>query len=168
MKHLSLLILTALMIMPVVAQEKFKMLGDPMLGSKIRPVEAESYIPFDKAYTELTESQKKIFRAQYGVLKTTEEPPFPKHGMKEIYKPIIEAHAKVARAGTLFLVAMVDTDGKVENVAVYETPSDSITEVATAVLFNTEFDPAVCDGAPCKMEFPFEFNLRKKEKIISN
>lgn len=168
MRQLSIILLAALMVLPVVAQEKFKILGDPMLGSKIRPVEAESYIPFDKSYDQLSESQKNIFRAQYGVLKATEQPPFPKQGMEKIYKPIIEAHAKVARGGTLFLVAMVDSNGKVENVAVYETPNESITEIATAVLFNTEFDPAVCDGKPCKMEFPFEFNLRNKEKIISN
>ena len=146
------------------AQQTFKLMGDPEIGSKFRPVEAVSLIPFDKPYGELTAEQKQIFRSNYGVLKETEKPPFPTKGLESIYKPLIKGHAKVSRGGTLFLVAMVDETGKVENVAVYESPTDSITELANAVLFNTEFEPAVCDGEPCKMEFPFEFKMRQKEK----
>jgi hypothetical protein len=39
-----------------------------------------------------------------------------------------------------------------------------MTQLATNVLFNTAFDPASCNGKPCKMEFPFEFKLRQQEK----
>ncbi|MEM7359620.1 MAG: energy transducer TonB [Pseudomonadota bacterium] len=145
------------------AQKQFKLRGDPMEGTKMRSVDATSPIPFDKTYDELTDEQKEIFRATYGGLKDTEQPPFPKEGTQSIYKPLIKAHKDIARAGTLFLVAMVDEKGKVENVAVYESPADSMTQFATAVLFNTEFDPASCDGEPCKMEFPFEFKLRQQE-----
>lgn len=150
------------------AQKTYKIMGDPTVGSKFRPVEAESMIPFDKRYDELTDQQKTLFRANYGVLKDTEHPPFPADGLEAIYKPLIKGHERVSRGGTLFQVAMVDENGKVENVAVYESPTDSITELANAVLFNTEFDPAVCDGSPCKMEFPFEFKMRNKAKIINN
>jgi hypothetical protein len=150
------------------AQQTFRIMGDPSVGSKFRPVEAESPIPFDKTYGELTDAQKQIFRANYGVLKETEKPPFPSKGLESIYKPLIKGHNQVARGGTLFLVAMVNEKGKVENVAVYESPADSITELANAVMFSTEFEPAVCDGTPCKMEFPFEFNMRNKEKNIKN
>lgn len=150
------------------AQKQYKLLGEPRVGSKFRPVEVMSPIPFDKNYQQLSDEQKEIFRSFYGGLKDSEQPPFPKDGTKTIYEPIIEAHDLVARGGTLFLIAMINEKGKVENVAVYESPADKITEIATAVLFNTEFDPATCDGSPCKMEFPFEFNLRNKEKVIRN
>ncbi len=164
----SLVLISCLISFNALAQEKFRLMGDPRVGSKFRPVEAESYIPFNKKYAELTDQQKKIFRANYGVLKDSEQPPFPKKGLQSIYKPLIKGHAKVSRGGTLFLVAMVDEKGKVENVAVYESPTDSMTELANAVLFNTEFDPAICDGEACKMEFPFEFKMRNKEKNINN
>lgn len=152
----------------VAAQKTYKIMGDAKPGTKFRPVEATSFIPFDKQYKELTDQQKQIFRDSYGGLKDSEQPPFPKKGMEVIYKPIIKGHQRVSRGGNLFLVAMVDEKGKVENVAVYESPNQKISELATAVLFNTKFDPASCDGKPCKMEFPFEFKLRNKEKVINN
>lgn len=168
MKQFYLAFLISLTMLPAVAQDKFRILGEPEPGSKMRPIEVESPIPFDKRYTELSATQKNLFRAQYGVLKASEHPPFPKQGMEAIYKPIIKGHQRVARGGTLFLVAMIDVTGKVENVAVYESPVESITELATAVLFNTDFDPATCDGKPCKMEFPFEFQMRTKERMNAN
>jgi len=146
------------------AQKQFKLRGDAIAGSKFRPIEATSPIPFDKSYDQLNEEQKQIFRASYGGLAETEQPPFPKEGTEVIYKPIIKAHKEIARAGNLFVVAMIDEKGKVENVAIYESPSDAMSQMATAVMFNTQFDPGTCSGKPCKMEFPFEFQLRPQEK----
>jgi len=169
MFHKTVLLVAALLICSTVtAQKTYKIMGDASVGSKFRPVEVESPIPLDKPYAELSAEQKSIFRSNYGVLKETEQPPFPAKGLEAIYKPLIKGHEKVSRGGMLFLVAMVDEKGKVENVAVYESPADSMTELANAVLFNTEFDPATCDGSPCKMEFPFEFKMRNKAKIINN
>ena len=146
------------------AQKQFKLKGDAPEGSKIRPTDATSPIPFNKSYKKLTAEQKDLFKATYGGLAAGEEPPFPKKGTQVIYRPIIKAHKEIARAGNLFLVAMVNEKGKVENVSVYESPADSMTQLATNVLFNTAFDPASCNGKPCKMEFPFEFKLRQQEK----
>lgn len=146
------------------AQQEFKIKGDPRPGSKFRPVLASSPIPFDKSYDELTDEQKSLFRASYGGLAKNEKPPFPKAGTKAIYEPLLKGHLEIARAGNLFLVAMIDEQGKVENVSVYESPANTMTEYATAVLFNTEFEPATCAGKPCKMEFPFEFELQPVEK----
>lgn len=148
----------------VAAQKQYKLKGDAPEGSKIRPIDAISPIPFNKSYKALTAEQKEMFKATYGGLANGEEPPFPKKGTQVIYKPIIKAHKEIARSGNLFLVAMVDEEGKVENVSVYESPADSMTQLATNVLFNTAFDPASCNGEPCKMEYPFEFKLRQQEK----
>ena len=84
-----------------------------------------------------------------------------------IYKPLIKHRSKQldkAREGTLFMVAMINEKGNVENVSVYESPSPIISELATTVIFNTKFSPASCDGKPCKMEFPFEFKMRTLTK----
>ncbi|NNC98564.1 MAG: hypothetical protein HKN85_00120 [Gammaproteobacteria bacterium] len=148
----------------VAAQEEFTLKGDRKPGTKFRSIDAVSPIPFDKTYDELTEQQKEVFRATYGGLAENEKPPFPKTGVQAIYKPIIKGHKEIARAGNLFLVAMIDEKGKVESVSVYESPATSMTEYATTVLFNTDFEPATCSGKPCKMEFPFEFDLRHYEK----
>jgi hypothetical protein len=146
------------------AQKQYKLKGDAPEGSKIRPIDAISSIPFNKNYQTLSAEQKDIFKATYGGLASGEVPPFPKKGTQAIYRPIIKAHKEIARSGNLFLVAMVNEKGKVDNVSVYESPAESMTQLATNVLFNTAFDPASCNGKPCKMEFPFEFKLRQQEK----
>jgi len=150
------------------AQKQYKIKGDNINGSKMRYVDASSPIPFNKEYSELTDEQRNIFRASYGGLSDSEKPPFPLKGTQSIYKPIIEGHKEIAREGNLYLIAMVDETGKVENVSVYESPNNSMTQYATNVLFNTQFEPATCDGTPCKMEYPFEFKLRAVEKNIKN
>lgn len=148
----------------VAAQKEYRLMGENRQGSKFRQVDAVSPIPFDKSYKQLNTSQKEAFRATYGGLAENEKPPFPVEGTQAIYKPIIKGHKEIARAGNLFLIAMIDETGKVENVSVYESPDSRMTEFASAVLFNTEFEPATCGGNPCKMEFPFEFDLRSVER----
>lgn len=148
------------------AQKQYKIMGDRKEGTKFRHVEATSPIPFNKSWARLTSEQQELFRASYGGLAAHEIPPFPKKGTEVIYKPIIKAHNIIKEGGNLFMVAIIDENGKVENVAVYETPHAKITEVATAALFSTEFKPATCAGEPCKMEFPFEFKLRTVDKNL--
>ena len=145
------------------APKQYKLMGDRLPGTKFKQVIATSPIPFDKKYDELTAEQKQIIRANYGGLKDSEKPPFPANGTKSIYKAIHQAHKDIARPGSLFLIAMVDETGKVENVSVYQSPHDSMTQFATNVLFNTPFEPATCAGTPCKMEFLFEQKLRHWE-----
>ncbi|MFT6047875.1 MAG: hypothetical protein ACI9WC_003593 [Arenicella sp.] len=86
-----------------------------------------SSIPFNKRYQTLSAEQKDIFKATYGGLASGDVPPFPKKGTQAIYRPIIKAHKEIARSGNLFLVAMVNEKGKVDNVSVYESPAESMT-----------------------------------------
>lgn len=148
-----------------VAEAKvYKLLGKPSLGSKVKPVEATSPIPFDKVYRQLTDQQKHIYRGQWEGLGADDIPPFPKKGIQSIYNPLIKGHAKISRGGMLRLVAQIDEKGNVTEVAVYESPHEEITELAMSVMFYAKFKPASCAGKPCKMDFPFEFKLRNRVK----
>lgn len=151
----------------VVEAKTYNIYGDKRPGTKFRHIEATSDIPFNKSYKKLTAEQKALFRKRYDTIADNETPPFPTKGLREIYKPIIKGHLTIAHKGTLFMVAMVDETGKVADVGVYDSPSDKMTNYAATVLFNTQFDPATCNGEPCKMEFPFEIELREIEKSAS-
>lgn len=141
------------------ASKTYRLMGNPVLGSKMKPVEVVSPIPLNKPYSKMKQEHQAIFRANYSVLKDTEQPPFPKKGLRAIYKPMIKGRVNIEQGGTLFLVAMISENGKVETVTVYETPSEYITKLANTVLLDTEFEPALCSGEPCKMEFPFEYKM---------
>ncbi|GHA15756.1 hypothetical protein GCM10008090_26680 [Arenicella chitinivorans] len=147
------------------AAKKYRIYGDKVTGSRMRPVEVESLVPFDKTYDELNSSQKKAFRSMYGVLKETEHPPYPVSGTEEIYRALIKANKLVAVPGKLFLVANVNAQGSVENVAVYNSPDKRITEIATNLMLVIKFKPAECNGAPCAMEFPFEMDFRELTRV---
>ncbi|NNC98686.1 MAG: hypothetical protein HKN85_00750 [Gammaproteobacteria bacterium] len=144
----------------------YKLLGKAPKGTKFKPVDARSPIPFNKSYQQLTDSQRAIYRSYFEGIKDSETPPFPEGGTQVIYKPLIKGHARIGGGGFLALRATVDEKGIVDKVAVYLTPSKKMTDLAIAVLFNTRFEPATCDGEPCEMEYPFEFELRKQFKSI--
>lgn len=146
------------------ASDVYKLLGKASLGSKLKPVEATALYPFDKEYHQLTPEQKIIYRGQWEGLGKNDIPPFPKGGTMSIYNPIVKGHERIARAGTLLLIAQIDEKGNVEEVAIYKSPHKDITELAQSVMFHAKFKPASCAGKPCKMDFPFEFELRQRVK----
>lgn len=165
-KIVSLLLIVALT--GGVAEAKvYKLLGKPTLGSKVKPVEATSEIPFDKEYRQLTPGQKEIYRAQWEGLGPDDIPPFPKKGTKSIYEPLIKGHEKISRSGMLRFVAQIDEKGNVTEMAVYESPHKEITDLAMSVMFHAKFKAATCAGKPCKMDFPFEFKLRRRVKEMN-
>lgn len=143
----------------------YKIMGDQKKGTKFRHIEAESPIPFDKNYDELSDEHKKIYRRLYKVLteralEETENPPFPAKGLRKLYKPLIRKNKLVAKNGIVFFVALIDEEGVSEKVTVYQSPNREFTEFVNILMFTTKFNPGTCDGTPCKMEFPFEMDLR--------
>jgi hypothetical protein len=149
------------------ARDLYKLYGDAPMGSKFRPVEAKSPIPFNKEYDQLTQEQRNLYRLHFDGLAKDEIPPFPKYGTKSIYLPLIKGHERIARGGWLRLIAAIDENGKVEEVSVYESPHPEMTELANSVLFHAKFAPATCAGKPCKMDYRFDFKLRKRAKQMN-
>lgn len=143
---------------------QYYLYGDPMPGTKFKRKILTGPLPYDRSYHQFSDSQKAIVRDSYSGLLATETPPYPKNGTKVIYKPIIKALTKVRREGDLLAIAMVNQAGKVENVTVYQSPADEFTELVNSLLFATEFDPATCNGEPCKMEYLFKMAL----KVVPN
>jgi len=127
-------------------------------GTKIQSVDAKSVIPFDKRYFELSDSEKEIFRAKFKNISSTEIPPFPRSGLKAIYKPLIEQFKNLSAQGSLSLTVMVDENGRVTDFTVLQSPTRRLTKASQKILQNTLFDPAFCAGEPCDMEFPVTIN----------
>jgi hypothetical protein len=159
------LIAGLLYLTPIAANDMYmyKLLGEAPMGSKLRPVEVQSIIPFNKEYSQLTDQQRRIYRASLS-LADDETPPFPKGGTRTLYKPLIKGHERVSRGGELTIIASINEKGLTEKVTVYHSPSKQITELVHSVFFATEFDPATCAGEPCKMDYQFEFKLRQRVK----
>lgn len=127
--------------------------GDPMPGTKFRQKLFSSAIPLDKPYSKLSKKHQAIVRSDYEGMPETETPPFPAKGYGALIEPLVKAHSKIGRRGKLAVIAVVGSDGAVKKVEVLSTPSKSMSEFASVLLFNTPFDPATCNAAPCSMEY---------------
>jgi hypothetical protein len=144
----------------------YKLYGPAPIGSRMRTVEAESYVPFNKNYSQFSTRQKEIYRQDFKGIKPDQIPPFPQGGIQEIYVPLIEANYRLGGNGELMIFADIDEEGVTQKVTVYFSPTEKLAELATAVLFNTQFDPATCRGEPCVMEFPFLYNVPQRFRHV--
>jgi len=89
-----------------------------------------------------------------------DEPPFPVDGMKPIFNAVKKAQYKLKARGELNLAVTVGPDGKATKVEDFgSTNKPEMTEFAGSVLLMTKFKPAVCNGKPCAMQFPFRLRL---------
>lgn len=141
------------------AQEQYHLYDPAPVGSRFPVKLATSDIPFDKGYAELSEQQRALVRANYEGLPATDVPPYPKHGVEQIVRSLSKAKRSRFANVELLAIALVDADGKVREVSVYKTPSQQMTEIMAAVLYQTEFTPATCGGTACAMEYLLEEEL---------
>jgi hypothetical protein len=121
-----------------------------------------SKIPLNRTYAQLTPEQKAEFHAMYESLPPGDEPPFPAEGLKAVFSAIKKAQEKLQARGDLNMAVTVGPDGKAKQVADYgSVDNPEMTKFAASVLLMTKFKPAVCAGAPCTMQFPFNLRLKR-------
>ncbi|GAB2191051.1 hypothetical protein [Sessilibacter sp. MAH2] len=133
--------------------------GKPEVGSRFKTNLATSSVPFDKRYKQMAPEEQAIIRANYEDLGENDSPPFPNKGLKSIYLPLIKYHKLNLREGDLVAIATVSAKGVAEQVQVYSSPNQAMTEFIIALLFETKFDPGLCDGKPCQMEYLIDLGL---------
>ncbi len=137
----------------------YKLKGDAMPGTKILRVDAVSPISFNKRFANLSDREQAIFRGKYNELSAYDTPPFPRMGLRTIYRPIVNANKTIAANGSLHLSATVNANGFVESVEVINSPDVKLTAIAEKTLLRTKFDPASCNGTACEMTFPLEITF---------
>jgi outer membrane biosynthesis protein TonB len=139
---------------------QYQLKGSAPTGTKITPIDATSSIPFDKQYFEFSASERAAFRSRFDQISKNDIPPFPRHGMQSIYKPILAEHKKIAQSGKLSVLATVDKTGRVTQLSVVASPNKRLAKASAAVLQDTWFSPAFCNGEPCEMTFPVELTFQ--------
>ncbi|WP_444884368.1 energy transducer TonB [Microbulbifer sp. PSTR4-B] len=135
---------------------------DPPTGSHIKRVAVSGRIPFDRPYSELSEKEKRIFTSEYENFQEGDEPPFPKEGLKALHWPLYKGHEISMKRGILDVIALINEDGDLEKISIYESPNKYMSDLAIAVFRETKFKPAICSGMPCTMEFPLKINFKVK------
>ena len=130
------------------------------LGTRIRRDQIHgSSVAVNLPYAQLSEQDKASLHAWWENIAPGDEPPFPVHGLRELYDPLRKAGDVFLDAGKLVAVATVGPDGKVLDVRVFEAPSKKMGDFVARVLLLTDFKPAICSGVPCRMEYPLRMTF---------
>ena len=129
-------------------------------GGHLRRRIASGDLPFNKSYGEMTPEEKDILKSHYASMGPNDEPPYPKFGLKPILNQIVKATSRLEVEGPLHINVLVDAEGQPTSVEVLKSPDPRMSKFAAAVLLDTPFKAALCEGKPCKMKFPLRFDLR--------
>jgi hypothetical protein len=80
--------------------------------------------------------------------------------MRYIVDDVATISGKLDAKGFVSIHVNVDAKGNATGVKVMNTPNLEIAKAIAYVLVKAKYKPAVCDGAPCEMEFRFRFQLQ--------
>lgn len=132
---------------------------EPVLGSRVLRTQWTAPFPTNKRWSEITPVQQANVRRVYDALAPGDEPPFPLNGSKKLLAQISEAADKLDARGELVLYVRVGADGKAKSVSTISKADPVLLRyVATAVMLEP-YKPAMCDGKPCEMAYPFYFSF---------
>lgn len=132
----------------------------PEVGTNIRrEIMKGAIVPIDSHYAQLTPEEKMRWLQQYEAFPANHEPPYPRQGLQALLRQLVSAQRLARAEGPLSLLADVDASGKVTSVSVLLTPDPVLTQAAATALMRTEFKPGVCEGQPCKMQFPMRITF---------
>jgi hypothetical protein len=112
-------------------------------------------VPFDKGYAQMTPQQQQQFRANYPLLHQDDVPPYPEKGTAEIFSWLAKAQNNVMAQGDFRAIVDIDATGRATAISIYSSPDQQLTDVIKILLANQKFTPALCDGKPCAMRYPF-------------
>ena len=118
-----------------------------------------SVVPYHKSYAELSEQEKVAVRAAWPMLDAGDTPPYPLHGTREMFEWLSKAQNERLVSGNLMMKVMVDSQGRATAVQVLASPDEALTKFAAAVLMKQQYSPALCQGTPCAMAYPFGSRL---------
>jgi hypothetical protein len=119
-------------------------------------------LPINRSYAELTPEQQDSLKSHYVKMGPNDEPPFPVRGLRGIYKSLAVGQQKLLVQGHLTMFVQVSASGEAVSVLVLSSPDPAMTKFAAAVLMEEKYKPALCDGVPCAMQFPFRIEFTRR------
>lgn len=119
------------------------------------PAQAFARVPTKKRWSELTPGQQAVIRRPYAALAPGDEPPYPLHGTSRLFAQLSEAAGRLGADDELLLFVRVGADGKGKSVSAIGKPDPQLVRFVASALMLEPYKPAMCDGQPCEMIYPF-------------
>jgi hypothetical protein len=132
----------------------------PAVGSNIkRRATPDFIIPINRRYQELSKEEKAKFNSLFDDLDVGDEPPFPEDGLHDLFRVIRKLRDFDTSIGELNIKTLINEKGEAELVKVYGVPQGHMMQIITNALVVIKYKPALCQGEPCKMEFPLHLQF---------
>ncbi|MGA2548942.1 MAG: energy transducer TonB [Burkholderiaceae bacterium] len=133
----------------------------PQTGSNIRHDQVSGIsVPPEKSYAELLPDEKSRVKLLYEPMADADEPPYPLHGPLAFLTTVHEIQNKLQVTGELSVAVSVDSEGRATSVEVFKSPDREMVKAVASALMLQKYKPAVCNGIPCKMQYPVRITFR--------
>lgn len=164
LRNIAALLLVGLLLVPPLnvladSQTNNYFVKVDLIDSRIPLKVIKASVPFSRHYKNFNDVDKATYRSYYENNLDGNIPPYPSAGLRQIAKYVKNRHLKINEPGRLFVVANVDTKGKVLKVSVFESPSDDMSKLISAAIWDEKFEVAQCEGQACSMEFVLDWEL---------
>ncbi len=116
-------------------------------------------VPVDKSYAEMTPQERRRIKSHYESMSEDDVPPYPLHGIRQIYDAAVKVQTRLRMTGLLSLAVTVNPKGEPVSVDVIKSPDTVVAKAMAQVLMVQKYSPASCAGAPCQMQFPFRIDF---------
>lgn len=148
-----------------VAKASYTLKEDQLRTSTLilRDVARAIPVPPDLGYDKLSEQQQATVKSWFPALAPGDEPPYPVKGPAPFYQTVQRIISATRQQGDITVYVLVGKDGKPVNVTTVGQDKQGIPpEVSKAVGMAAgliAYKPAVCDGQPCEMMYPYRLAL---------
>jgi len=130
------------------------------LASNIATARVTSTFPLDAGWDALTPAQKNAMRVHYPALEDGDDPPFPAKGERGILDAVRRINENLGlTSGYLGAQVLMGKDGKPLSVTTYGAPEPQLVRAVSTLLMLQQYKPAQCQGEPCEMVYPLNFNF---------
>jgi hypothetical protein len=145
---------------PEAIKKKSYALSSEMTGSHLLASNTSNIqVPPEKSYAQLTPEQKRSVKGNYDKMPDADEPPYPLNGLASILRASEKLQHSLLVRGELSMAATIDAHGNATSVEVYKSPDPQMAKAMAGVLMLEKYKPAVCNGSPCQMQYPFRMNF---------
>jgi hypothetical protein len=129
-------------------------------GSRIPELAASLSIPPAASWAQLSVAERnRVIALAYVTLAPGDEPPYPVDGVQAILKQVSTVQGKFDYHGPADIFITVGSDGKARSASVVGKAPKELARQLSAIALAQAYKPAMCQGTPCEMIYPFRLYL---------
>jgi hypothetical protein len=136
--------------------------GEALTGSHLINKVVFANLPVDQSFEQLTADQQRLVRSYYPALDAGDEPAYPVHGARDLYKLLVALVRNVDIVDSIQIYVALDADANVTSVTTISNIDQQAKNLIAAGAGLLKYKPARCGGQSCAGVVPFNLELRTR------